>query len=51
MINLICFSYWASKVRKGQIVFEISGVTYKKALRALEVGGSKLPIKTKVVKY
>jgi large subunit ribosomal protein L16 len=45
------FSYWGSKVKKGQIIFEVSGITREQALLALRIGGSKLPMKTKVVKY
>lgn len=45
------FSYWASKVKKGQIIFEVSGITREQALLALRIGGSKLPMKTKVIKY
>ena len=45
------FSYWACKVKKGQIVFEVSGINTEKAELALHIGGLKLPIKTKIVKY
>ena len=44
-------SYWASKIKKGQILFEVSGISSKKAIKALRVGGLKLPFKTKIIKY
>jgi large subunit ribosomal protein L16 len=44
-------SYWACKVKQGQILFEISGIRLKKAIEALRLGGLKLPFKTKVIKY
>lgn len=44
-------SYWGCSVKKGQILYEISGVSEKKALEALRVGGLKLPLKTKIVRY
>lgn len=44
-------AYWACKVKKGQVLFEISGVNKKDAVSALRVGGLKLPFKTKIIKY
>lgn len=44
-------SYWACSVKKGQILYEVSGVSSQKAIDALAIGGSKLPVKTKVVSY
>jgi len=43
-------AYWIAPVKKGQILFEISGITYNKAIHILEKSKSKLPIKTKIVK-
>lgn len=43
--------YWACDVKKGQILYEISGISGKRAIEALKIGGSKCPLKTKVVKY
>jgi large subunit ribosomal protein L16 len=44
-------SYWACKVKKGQILYEISGVSILKSRNALSVGGSKLPFKIKIIQY
>jgi large subunit ribosomal protein L16 len=44
-------SYWACKIKKGQVLFEVSGISLKKAIQALQIGGLKLPFKTKIVKY
>jgi len=43
-------SHWVCPVRKGQILYELSGVRGDLAIRALLNAGSKLPVKTKVVK-
>lgn len=44
-------SYWACSVKKGQILYEVSGIDRQKAIDALLIGGSKLPFKTKIVEY
>ena len=44
-------SYWACSVKKGQILYEVSGVSEQKAFEALRAGGLKLPLKTKIVTY
>jgi large subunit ribosomal protein L16 len=44
-------SYWACSVKKGQILYEVSGVSSQKAIDALSIGGSKLPFKTKIIKH
>ena len=44
-------SYWGCAIKKGQILYEISGVSKEKAFKALQIGGSKLPFNTKIVKY
>lgn len=43
-------SYWIAKIKKGQIIFEISGLCKKKSLFILKKSKSKLPIKTKIIK-
>jgi large subunit ribosomal protein L16 len=43
-------AYWISPIKKGQILFEISGINYDKALFLLNKSKSKLPVKTKVIK-
>ena len=43
-------AYWISPIKKGQILFEISGINYDKALFILNKSKSKLPVKTKVIK-
>ncbi len=41
--------FWVARVRPGRIMFEIDGVTPEVAQVALELGASKLPIKTRIV--
>jgi len=45
------FSYWSGIVKKGQILFEISGVSKEIAFYSLKLGSDKLPFKTKIVTY
>ena len=42
--------FWVARVRPGRIMFEIDGVTPEVAQVALELGASKLPIKTRIIK-
>ena len=42
--------YWAAKIKPGQIIYEISGVSLDNSLKALRAGSMKLPIKTKIIK-
>lgn len=42
-------SFWVSKVKKGQILYEISGISLENAKKVLKAGSNKLPIKTKFV--
>lgn len=42
-------SHWVAKIRGGTILFEICGVNINTVLTALKAGGSKLPIKTKII--
>ena len=43
-------SIWVSPVRKGQIIYELSGIGLDVCYKALLQAGSKLPFRTKVVK-
>jgi len=43
-------SYWISPIKKGEILFEISGVNKWKAKFILEKSRTKLPLKTKIIK-
>lgn len=42
--------YWACRLRPGKIIFEVDGVSLKKATSALISGGHKLPLKVKLIK-
>ncbi len=42
--------YWVAVVKPGRVMFEIGGVDEAAAVEALRLGGTKLPIKTKIVK-
>ena len=41
--------FWAARVKPGRIIFELDGVNESLAREALELGSSKLPIRTKFV--
>ena len=41
--------YWAARVKPGRVMFEIDGVTSDIAHTALNLGSSKLPLKTKII--
>ncbi len=42
-------SHWAARVRSGNVLFELCGIKDKKiVMHALQTGGSKLPVKTKI---
>ena len=43
-------SVWVCAVREGQVLYEISGLSRDISIKALVSAGSKLPIKTSVVK-
>ena len=43
-------SYWGARVRGGTTLFEICGVNFSTVFTALQTGGAKLPIKTKIFK-
>ena len=40
--------FWAAVIKPGQILFEIGGVDLELATAAMELAGSKLPMKTKI---
>ena len=42
--------YWAARVKPGRIMFEIDGVPSDIAHTALNLGSSKLPLQTKIIK-
>ena len=42
--------HWVAVVKPGRVMFELAGVPEPLAKEALRLAGSKLPIKTKVVK-
>ena len=41
--------YWAAKVKRGRIMFEIDGVSETLAHEALALGAAKLPVKCKII--
>jgi len=43
-------AYWIAAIKKGQILFEISGIELSKINYILTKSKSKLPIKTKIIK-
>ena len=42
-------SFWVAKVKKGQILYEISGISLENAKKVLKSGSNKLPVKTKFI--
>jgi large subunit ribosomal protein L16 len=42
-------SFWVSKVKKGQILFEISGISFENAKKVFQTGANKLPVATKFI--
>jgi len=43
-------SLWICPIRQGQILYQLSGLTNDLSVKALTSAGTKLPIKTSVVK-
>lgn len=41
--------YWVTPIKKGQVVYELYGMSKKVAREALTIVGSKLSVKTKIV--
>lgn len=42
-------SFWVAKVKKGQILYEISGISLENAKKVFKIGSNKLPVKTKFI--
>ncbi|KVI01256.1 Ribosomal protein L10e/L16 [Cynara cardunculus var. scolymus] len=42
-------SHWVAPVQSGQILYEMGGVTESLAKRAIQIAGSKLPIRTRSI--
>ena len=42
--------YWAARVKPGRVMFQIDGVPSDIAHTALNLGSSKLPLQTKIIK-
>ena len=42
-------SFWVAKVKKGQILYEISGISLENAKKVLKASSNKLPVKTKFI--
>lgn len=42
-------SFWVAQVKKGQILYELSGISHEIAKQILTSGSKKLPIKTKII--
>jgi large subunit ribosomal protein L16 len=42
-------SFWVSKIKSGQILFEISGISFENAQKVFKAGSTKLPISTKFI--
>ena len=42
-------SYWVAKVKKGQILYEISGISLENARKILKASSTKLPVPTKFI--
>ena len=41
--------YWVAVVKPGRVLFELEGISNELARKAMKLGASKLPIKTKFV--
>lgn len=41
--------HWVAKIQRGQIIYEISSLSKKNALVALQAGAQKLPIISKII--
>jgi large subunit ribosomal protein L16 len=42
-------SYWVAPVKRGKVIFEVSGISEEKAKEVLLLGSAKLPIKTRFI--
>ena len=43
------FLCWVTKAKKGQILYEISGISLEIAKKVFKAGSNKLPVKTKFI--
>jgi large subunit ribosomal protein L16 len=43
------FSFWSTNVKEGQIVFEITGISFENAKQILKDSSKKLPLKMKFI--
>ena len=43
-------SFWMCPIRAGQIIYELSGVSWHISKKSLKRASSKVPVKTKIVK-
>ena len=41
--------YWAAVIKKGKVIFEITGVSEEKAKEAMRLAANKLPVKTRFI--
>jgi len=42
-------SFWISRIKKGQILFELDGITIELAKQAVFLGAQKIPLSTKFI--
>ena len=42
-------SFYVAKIKKGQVLFEISGFSSEESKKILQTGANKLPVKTKFI--
>lgn len=42
-------SFWIANIKKGQILYEISGISLENAKKVFKAGSNKLPVKTKFI--
>ena len=42
-------SFWISRVKKGQVLFELDGITLELAKQAVFLGAQKIPLSTKFI--
>lgn len=43
-------SYWMSPVQKGQVIYELSGVSWRTSFKALSRASVKLPFRSRIVR-
>nr|YP_009729752.1 ribosomal protein L16 [Plasmopara viticola]QHW07491.1 ribosomal protein L16 [Plasmopara viticola] len=42
-------SFWVAKIKRGQILYEISDISIENAKKVLKAGANKLPVKTRFI--